>query len=332
MEYINVVFQEVYKIIFLLVPVLVSVAMIVWLDRRVWAFVQKRRGPNVVGPFGLLQSLADALKYIFKEIIIPSSSNKIIFILAPIITMTLALIAWAVIPFGENEVLANINVGILYIFAVSSLGVYGIIMGGWASNSKYPFLGSIRSAAQMVSYEVSIGIIIINVLLCVGSLNLSDIVMAQENIWFVIPLFPMFIIFFISALAETNRPPFDLPEAEAELVAGYQTEYSGMMYAMFWLGEYANILLMCALGSILFLGGWLSPIDLYPFNLIPGAIWLIFKILFLFFLFALVKAVVPRYRYDQLMRLGWKIFLPLSLIYVVLTASYLFYFNLLPTI
>ena len=332
MEYINVVFQEIYKIIFLLVPVLVSVAMIVWLDRRVWAFVQKRRGPNVVGPFGLLQSLADALKYIFKEIIIPSSSNKIIFILAPIITMTLALIAWAVIPFGENEVLANINVGILYIFAVSSLGVYGIIMGGWASNSKYPFLGSIRSAAQMVSYEVSIGIIIINVLLCVGSLNLSDIVMAQENLWFVIPLFPMFIIFFISALAETNRPPFDLPEAEAELVAGYQTEYSGMMYAMFWLGEYANILLMCALGSILFLGGWLSPIDLYPFNLIPGAIWLIFKILFLFFLFALVKAVVPRYRYDQLMRLGWKIFLPLSLIYVVLTASYLFYFNLLPTI
>ena len=332
MEYINLVFQEVYKIIFLLVPVLVSVAMIVWLDRRVWAFVQKRRGPNVVGPFGLLQSLADALKYIFKEIIIPSSSNKIIFILAPIITMTLALIAWAVIPFGEDKVLANINVGILYIFAVSSLGVYGIIMGGWASNSKYPFLGSIRSAAQMVSYEVSIGIIIINVLLCVGSLNLSDIVMAQENIWFVIPLFPMFIIFFISALAETNRPPFDLPEAEAELVAGYQTEYSGMMYAMFWLGEYANILLMCALGSILFLGGWLSPIDLYPFNLIPGAIWLIFKILFLFFLFALVKAVVPRYRYDQLMRLGWKIFLPLSLIYVVLTASYLFYFNLLPTI
>jgi len=331
MEYISLVFEEVYKILFLLVPVLVSVAMIVWLDRRVWAFVQKRQGPNVVGPFGLLQSLADALKYIFKEIIIPASSNKIIFILAPIITMTLALIAWAVIPFGEDQVLANINVGILYIFAVSSLGVYGIIMGGWASNSKYPFLGSIRSAAQMVSYEVSIGIIIINVLLCVGSLNLSDIVLAQQNIWFIIPLFPMFVIFFISALAETNRPPFDLPEAEAELVAGYQTEYSGMMYAMFWLGEYANILLMCALGSILFLGGWLSPIDLYPFNLIPGAIWLILKILLLFILFALVKAVVPRYRYDQLMRLGWKIFLPLSLTYVVLTASYLFYFNLLPT-
>ena len=331
MEYINIVFQEVYKILFLLVPVLVSVAMIVWLDRRVWAFVQKRQGPNVVGPFGLLQSLADALKYIFKEIIIPASSNKVIFILAPIITMTLALIAWAVIPFSSTHVLANINVGILYIFAVSSLGVYGIIMGGWASNSKYPFLGAIRSAAQMVSYEVSIGIIIINVLLCVGSLNLNDIVMAQQNMWFIIPLFPMFVIFFISALAETNRPPFDLPEAEAELVAGYQTEYSGMMYAMFWLGEYANILLMCALGSILFLGGWLSPIDLYPFNLIPGAIWLIFKILFLFILFALVKAIVPRYRYDQLMRLGWKIFLPLSLTYVVMTASYLFYFNLLPT-
>ena len=332
MAYLNIVFDEVYKILFLLIPVLVSVAMIVWLDRRVWAFVQKRQGPNVVGPFGLLQSLADALKYIFKEIIIPASSNKVIFILAPIITMTLALIAWAVIPFGENQALANINVGILYIFAVSSLGVYGIIMGGWASNSKYPFLGAIRSAAQMVSYEVSIGIIIINVLLCVGSLNLSDIVMAQQNMWFIIPLFPMFVIFFISALAETNRPPFDLPEAEAELVAGYQTEYSGMMYAMFWLGEYANILLMCALGSILFLGGWLSPIDLYPFNLIPGVFWLIFKILLLFILFALVKAVVPRYRYDQLMKLGWKIFLPLSLTYVVLTASYLFYFNLLPVI
>jgi len=302
----------------------------VWLDRRVWAFVQKRRGPNVVGPFGLFQSLADALKYIFKEIIIPSSSNKTIFILAPIVTMTLALIAWAVIPFGENLVLSNINVGILYLFAVSSLGVYGIIMGGWASNSKYPFLGAIRSAAQMVSYEVSIGIIIVNVLVCVGSLNLSDIVLAQEKIWFVLPLFPMFVIFFISALAETNRPPFDLPEAEAELVAGYQTEYSGMMYAMFWLGEYANILLMCALGSILFLGGWLSPIEIYPFDLIPEPLWLIFKILFLFIVFALVKSVVPRYRYDQLMRLGWKIFLPLSLLWLVLTSSYLYYFNLLP--
>ncbi len=330
MEYLSIVFQEVYKILFLLVPVLVSVAMIVWLDRRVWAFVQKRQGPNVVGPFGLLQSLADALKYIFKEIIIPSSSNKVIFILAPIVTMTLALIAWAVIPFSATQVLADINVGILYLFAVSSLGVYGIIMGGWASNSKYPFLGAIRSAAQMVSYEVSIGVIIINVLLCVGSLNLNDIVIAQQNMWFVIPLFPMFVIFFISALAETNRPPFDLPEAEAELVAGYQTEYSGMMYAMFWLGEYANILLMCAMGAILFLGGWMSPINVYPFTLVPGAIWLILKILLLFILFALVKAIVPRYRYDQLMRLGWKVFLPLSLTWVVLTASYLFYFNLLP--
>ena len=329
-EYAIILFSEVLKILMLLVPVLVSVAMIVWLDRRVWAFVQKRRGPNVVGPFGLLQSLADALKYIFKEIIIPASSNKVIFILAPIITMTLALISWAVIPFSEDFVLADINVGILYLFAVSSLGVYGIIMGGWASNSKYPFLGAIRSAAQMVSYEVSIGIIIINVLLCVGSLNLSDIVKAQENVWYIIPLFPMFVIFFISALAETNRPPFDLPEAEAELVAGYQTEYSGMMYAMFWLGEYANILLMCALGSILFLGGWLSPINIFPFNVIPSPIWLILKILLLFILFALVKAIVPRYRYDQLMRLGWKVFLPLSLTWVVLTAGYLMYFDLLP--
>ena len=330
LNYLNIIFVETYKILFLLVPILVTVAMIVWLDRRVWAFVQKRRGPNVVGPFGLLQSFADTLKYIFKEIIIPASSNKVIFVLAPITTMTLALIAWAVIPFGETLVLSNINVGILYLFAVSSLGVYGIIMGGWASNSKYPFLGAIRSAAQMVSYEVSIGVIIINVLLCVGSLNLNDIVLAQENIWFVIPLFPMFVIFFISALAETNRPPFDLPEAEAELVAGYQTEYSGMMYAMFWLGEYANILLMCAMSSILFLGGWLSPLEMYPFNLIPSALWLILKILLLFILFALVKATVPRYRYDQLMKLGWKIFLPFSLVWVVLTAAYLYYFNLLP--
>ena len=330
MEYLTIFFDQVYRILFLLVPVLVSVAMVVWLDRRVWAFVQKRQGPNVVGPFGLLQTIADALKYIFKEIIIPSSSNKVIFILAPIVTMTLALIAWAVIPFSASQVLADINVGILYLFAVSSLGVYGIIMGGWASNSKYPFLGAIRSAAQMVSYEVSIGVIIINVLLCVGSLNLNDIVIAQQNLWFVIPLFPMFVIFFISALAETNRPPFDLPEAEAELVAGYQTEYSGMMYAMFWLGEYANILLMCAMGAILFLGGWLSPLEIYPFTLVPGPVWLVLKILLLFLLFALVKAIVPRYRYDQLMRLGWKVFLPISLIWVVLTSGYLMYFDLLP--
>jgi len=332
MIYLSNFFYEIYKIFFLILPVLVSVALIVWLDRRVWAFVQKRRGPNVVGPFGLLQTLADALKYIFKEIIIPASANKIIFILAPIITLTLALIAWAVIPFSNELVLANINVGILYLFAVSSLSVYGIIMGGWASNSKYPFLGAIRSAAQMVSYEVSIGIIIINVLLCVGSLNLNNIVLAQKNVWFIFPLFPMFVVFFISALAETNRPPFDLPEAESELVAGYQTEYSGMMYAMFWLGEYANILLLCALGSILFLGGWLSPIDIYPFSMLPGVFWMIFKITSLFILFSLVKAIVPRYRFDQLMRLGWKIFLPFSLIWVVLTASFLFFLDMLPRI
>jgi len=332
MIYINIFFSEIYKIVFLLLPVLVSVALIVWLDRRVWAFVQKRRGPNVVGPLGLLQTVADALKYIFKEIIIPASADKVMFVLAPIITLTLALIAWAVIPFSSEIVLSNINVGILYLFAISSLGVYGIIIGGWASNSKYPFLGAIRSAAQMISYEVSIGVIIINVLLCVGSLNLNKIVQAQENVWFIFPLFPMFIVFFISALAETNRPPFDLPEAESELVAGYQTEYSGMMYAMFWLGEYANILLLCALGSILFLGGWLNPIDIYPFTIIPGPLWMIFKILVLFILFSLVKAIVPRYRFDQLMRLGWKIFLPLSLIWVVLTASFLFFLNMLPNV
>ena len=329
-EYLNIILFDSLKILALLIPVLIAVALIVWVDRRVWGLVQLRKGPNVVGPFGLFQTVADALKYIFKEIIIPAGANKIIFILAPVVTMSLALLAWAVIPFGENLYVTNINVGILYLFAVSSLGVYGIIMAGWASNSKYPFLGALRSAAQMVSYEVSIGLVIINVLLCVGSLNLVDIVIAQKNIWFAIPLFPMFVIFFISALAETNRPPFDLPEAEAELVSGYQTEYSGMMYALFWLGEYANILLMCALGSILFLGGWLSPLDIAPFNLIPSPIWLILKILLLFILFALVKAIVPRYRYDQLMRLGWKVFLPLSLLWVVLTSGFLFFFDLLP--
>ena len=330
MEYFDIIFQEVYKILFLLVPVLVSVAMIVWLDRRVWAFVQKRQGPNVVGPFGLLQSLADALKYIFKEIIIPASSNKVIFILAPIITMTLALIAWAVIPFNEGQVLANINVGILYIFAVSSLGVYGIIMGGWASNSKYPFLGAIRSAAQMVSYEVSIGIIIINVLLCVGSLNLTDIVMAQKSCWFFIPLFPMFIVFIISALAETNRAPFDLPEDESALVAGYFTEYSSMLFAMFFLGEYSAMILMSSLGTILFLGGWLPPFDYYIFNLVPGFLWFFIKVGLLLFVFLWVRATLPRFRYDQLMRLGWKIFLPLSLFWVFVTASVLVFFDLLP--
>ena len=332
MTYINILFSEIYSTISLLIPVLIAVALIVWVDRKVWALVQKRKGPNVVGPFGLFQTLADALKYIFKEIIIPSSANKIIFILAPIITLTLALIAWAVIPFDNNMVLSNINVGVLYLFAMSSLSVYGIIMAGWASNSKYPFLGAIRSAAQMISYEVSIGIIIVNVLICAGSLNLSKIVLAQENLWFIFPLFPMFIVFFISALAETNRPPFDLPEAESELVAGYQTEYSGMMYAMFWLGEYANILLLCALGSILFLGGWLSPLNIFPFNILPGAFWMIFKIVGLFILFSLVKAIVPRYRFDQLMKLGWKIFLPFSLIWLVLTASFLFFLDLLPTV
>ena len=329
-EYLNIILFDSLKILALLIPVLIAVALIVWVDRRVWGLVQLRKGPNVVGPFGLFQTVADALKYIFKEIIIPAGANKIIFILAPVVTMSLALLAWAVIPFGENLYVTNINVGILYLFAVSSLGVYGIIMAGWASNSKYPFLGALRSAAQMVSYEVSIGLVIITVLLCVGSLNLVDIVVAQKNIWFAIPLFPMFVVFFISALAETNRPPFDLPEAEAELVSGYQTEYSGMMYALFWLGEYANILLMCALGSILFLGGWLPPLDIALFKLVPSPIWLIFKILLLFILFALVKAIVPRYRYDQLMRLGWKVFLPLSLFWVVLTSGFLFYFDLLP--
>jgi NADH-quinone oxidoreductase subunit H len=329
-NYFEVFFFDILKIFAILIPVLIAVALIVWVDRRVWGAVQLRKGPNVVGPFGLLQTAADALKYIFKEIVVPVGANKIIFFIAPVVTMSLALAAWSVIPFSGQLVLANINVGILYIFAVSSLGVYGIIMAGWASNSKYPFLGALRSAAQMVSYEVSIGFIIITVLLCSGSLNLTDIVNSQRNIWYAIPLFPMFVVFFISALAETNRPPFDLPEAEAELVAGYQTEYSGMMYALFWLGEYANILLMCALGSILFLGGWFPPADVYPLNIIPGPIWLIIKILFLFFLFALVKAIVPRYRYDQLMRLGWKVFLPLSIFWVILTASFLYFFNLLP--
>ena len=315
-QYLQILGSEVYKILFVLIPVLVSVAMVVWLDRRVWGLVQKRKGPNVVGPFGLFQTLADALKYILKEVIIPASANKPVFILAPIITMTLALIAWAVIPFSETQVLADINVGILYLFAVSSLGVYGIIMGGWASNSKYPFLGAIRSAAQMVSYEVSIGIIIINVLLCVGSLNLNDIVLAQKNLWFVIPLFPMFVIFFISALAETNRPPFDLPEAESELVAGYQVEYSSTPFLLFMAGEYIAIFLMCALISLLFFGGWLSPFPFLP----DGPHWMILKMAFFFFMFSMVKAVVPRYRYDQLMRLGWKVFLPLSLGWVVIVA------------
>ena len=329
-EYLNIIFFDILKILAMLMPVLIAVALIVWVDRRVWGLVQLRKGPNVVGPFGLFQTLADALKYIFKEIIIPEGANKVIFVLAPIVTMTLALVSWAVIPFSEELYVTNINVGILYLFAVSSLGVYGIIMGGWASNSKYPFLGAIRSAAQMVSYEVSIGVIIITVLLCVGSLNLSEIVNAQKNIWFIFPLFPMFIVFFVSALAETNRPPFDLPEAEAELVAGYQTEYSSSLFMLYFLGELAATFLMCAMITILFLGGWLPPFNIFPFIVVPGIVWFFLKMAFIFYLFSMVKALVPRYRYDQLMRLGWKVFLPISLACVVLTSSFLLFFNIAP--
>ena len=312
------------------VPLLLGVVMALYADRKIWAAVQKRRGPNVVGPYGLFQVPADGLKFIFKEIILPDGSDKTVFLIAPIITLALSIAAWAVVPVQAGVVLANINVGILYIFAISSLGVYGILMAGWSSNSKYPFFGALRSAAQMVSYEVSIGFVIITVLLCVGSLNLTEIVMAQKTMWFFIPLFPMFIVFFISALAETNRPPFDLPEAESELVAGYQTEYSGMPFVLFMFGEYINILLMCAMTTILFLGGWLSPIDIYPLNAVPGFVWFLLKVTFVFYLFAMVKAFVPRYRYDQLMRLGWKVFLPLSLFAVVATSSILFFFNLAP--
>ena len=312
------------------VPLLLGVVMALYADRKIWAAVQKRRGPNVVGPYGLFQVPADGLKFIFKEIILPDGSDKTVFLIAPIITLALSITAWAVVPVQAGVVLANINVGILYIFAISPLGVYGILMAGWSSNSKYPFFGALRSAAQMVSYEVSIGFVIITVLLCVGSLNLTEIVMAQKTMWFFIPLFPMFIVFFISALAETNRPPFDLPEAESELVAGYQTEYSGMPFVLFLFGEYINILLMCAMTTILFLGGWLPPIDIYPLNAVPGFVWFLLKVIFVFYLFAMVKAFVPRYRYDQLMRLGWKVFLPLSLFAVVATSSILFFFNLAP--
>ena len=316
--------------ILIFVPLLLGVVFALYADRKIWAAVQKRRGPNVVGPYGLFQVPADGLKFIFKEIIIPDGSDKTVFLIAPIITLALSIAAWAVVPVQAGVVLSNINVGILYIFAISSLGVYGILMAGWSSNSKYPFFGALRSAAQMVSYEVSIGFVLITVLMCVGSLNLTEIVMAQENLWFFIPLFPMFVIFFISALAETNRPPFDLPEAESELVAGYQTEYSGMPFVLFMFGEYINILLMCALTTILFLGGWLPPFDFFPFNEIPGFIWFMLKVSFVFYIFAMVKAFVPRYRYDQLMRLGWKVFLPISLIAVVITSSILFFFNLAP--
>ena len=314
----------------IMIALLLALAFFMYADRKVWAAVQLRRGPNVVGPFGLLQSFADILKYLFKEVVVPTTANKGVFLLAPFLTMFLALSAWAVIPFDEGWAVADINLGILYVLAISSLGVYGVIMGGWASNSKYPFLGALRSAAQMVSYEVSIGLVIITVLLCVGSLNLTDIVLAQKNIWFCVPLFPMFVVFFISALAETNRPPFDLPEAESELVAGFMVEYSSTPYVVFMIGELANIVLMCAMTTILFLGGWLPPIDVAPFNMLPGVIWFTLKLCLMFFMFAMVKAMVPRYRYDQLMRLGWKIFLPFSLIWVVLTAGVLQYFQLAP--
>ena len=314
----------------IMIALLLALAFFMYADRKVWAAVQLRRGPNVVGPFGLLQSFADILKYLFKEVVVPTTANKGVFLLAPFLTMFLAMSAWAVIPFDEGWAVADINLGILYVLAISSLGVYGVIMGGWASNSKYPFLGALRSAAQMVSYEVSIGLVIITVLLCVGSLNLTDIVLAQKNIWFCVPLFPMFVVFFISALAETNRPPFDLPEAESELVAGFMVEYSSTPYVVFMIGELANIVLMCAMTTILFLGGWLPPIDVAPFNLVPGVIWFTLKLCLMFFMFAMVKAMVPRYRYDQLMRLGWKIFLPFSLIWVVLTAGVLRYFQLAP--
>jgi len=318
------------QIMAVIVPVLVSVAFLVYAERKVLALIQLRRGPNIVGPFGILQSFADALKLLTKENIIPSGSNKIVFILAPIITMVLSLAAWAVIPFAPGWVVSDINVGVMYLFAVSSLSIYGVIMAGWASNSKYPFLGALRSAAQMVSYEVSIGFVIITVLLCVGSLNLTKIVEAQRTVWFAIPLLPMFIVFFISALAETNRLPFDLPEDEATLVAGFFTEYSSASFALFFLAEYASMILMSAMTVILFLGGWLPPFDIFPFNAIPGIIWFTAKIIFVLFLFIWVRGTFPRYRYDQLMRLGWKIFLPLSLFWVVVTAGFLTVFDMVP--
>ncbi len=323
------------KIMAILLPLLLAVAYLTYAERKVIAAMQLRKGPNVVGPFGLLQPIADAVKLLFKETILPSGANRIVFLMAPMLTFVLAMIGWAVIPFDAGMVLADINVGILYLFAISSLGVYGVIMAGWASNSKYPFLGALRSAAQMVSYEVSMGFVIITVLLLVGSLNLSDIVLAQKGdyglfSWFWLPLLPMFVIFFISTLAETNRSPFDLPEGESELVAGFFVEYSAMTFALFFLGEYANMILMSAMTSILFLGGWLPPIDIAPFNWIPGPIWLIAKICLVLFFFLWVRATFPRYRYDQLMRLGWKVFLPFSLFWVVLTAGVLVAFDLVP--
>ena len=318
------------QILAVVVPVLISVAFLVYAERKVLALIQLRRGPNLVGPFGLFQSFADALKLLTKENILPSGSNKTVFIIAPIITMVLSLAGWAVIPFAPGWVISNINVGVLYLFAVSSLGVYGVIMAGWASNSQYPFLGALRSAAQMVSYEVSIGFVIITVLLCVGSLNLSKIVEAQKTVWFAIPLLPMFIIFFISALAETNRLPFDLPEDEATLVAGFFTEYSSASFVLFFLAEYASMILISSLTVILFLGGWLPPFDIFPLNALPGVFWFTIKIIFILFLFIWVRGTFPRYRYDQLMRLGWKVFLPLSLLGVVVTSGFLVIFDIVP--
>jgi NADH-quinone oxidoreductase subunit H len=318
------------KILCVLVPLLLSIAYYTYAERKVLAASQLRKGPNVVGPFGLLQPIADAVKMLFKETIIPSGANRVVFIAAPLLTVTLALVAWAVIPFDQGLVISNINVGILYLFAISSLGVYGIVMAGWASNSRYAFLGALRSAAQMVSYEVSIGFVLVTVLLCAGSLNLTDIVMAQDRYWlgfipgwFVIPLLPMAVVFFVSALAETNRSPFDLPEDEATLVAGFNVEYSSMSWLLFFMGEYGNMILMSAMTSILFLGGWLSPIPVEPFTWIPGPVWLLGKTLFVMFCFLWVRATFPRFRYDQLMRLGWKVFLPLSLFWLVLTAGVL---------
>ena len=311
------------KIIVLIIPLMGGMAYLTLAERKVIAAMQLRKGPNVVGPFGLLQPMADGLKLLSKEIIIPAKASKFLFLLAPVLVFVLAMVAWSVIPVGDGLVLANVNVGILYLFAISSFGVYGIILAGWASNSRYAFLGALRSAAQMVSYEVSIGFVLVTILLCVGSLNLSDIVRAQQGMWFVIPHFPMFIVFFISALAETNRSPFDLPEGESELVGGYFVEYSAMPFALFFLGEYMNMILMSAMTALLFLGGWLSPINMEPFTLVPGPIWFILKIAFILFCFIWVRATFPRFRYDQLMRLGWKIFLPLSLFWVVLTAGFL---------
>ena len=327
---LGVLILTVVKTLAMLVPVLLSVAYLTLAERKVMAAMQMRRGPNVIGLFGLLQPFADAIKMLMKETIVPTGANRLLFLFAPLLTMTLAMAAWAVIPVAEGWAVADINVGILYLFAISSMGVYGIIIAGWASNSKYPFLGALRSAAQMVSYEVSMGFVIVTVLLCAGSLNLTDIVMAQERVWFFIPLFPMFIVFFISILAETNRAPFDLAEGESEIVGGFNVEYGAMTFGLFFLGEYANMILMSALTAILFLGGWLSPIPFAPFTWVPGPIWLILKICLVLFMFVWVRATFPRFRYDQLMRLGWKVFLPLSLGWLVLTAGVLLMMGWLP--